>query len=129
MAFQLRLSLRGDLNFHVESRWGQMAVAAKCYYQLWHWFHHVSAIPCGPRGKRKQLLKDITAHVRSGEVLAIIGGSGAGKTTLLDTAAQRIKVSSGPGTGSLPNHPNPMFFFGMVSSVVLCDFEMFFPLL
>lgn len=39
------------------------------------------------RGVRKELLKNITAHVRSGEVLAIIGGSGAGKTTLLDTVA------------------------------------------
>jgi len=39
------------------------------------------------RGVRKDLLHDITAHVRSGEVLAIIGGSGAGKTTLLDTVA------------------------------------------
>eukprot|EP00435_Cladocopium_sp_Y103_P073185 s164_g42.t1 len=35
----------------------------------------------------RELLKNITAHVRSGEVLAIIGGSGAGKTTLLDTVA------------------------------------------
>ncbi|CAE7341687.1 abcG22 [Symbiodinium microadriaticum] len=39
------------------------------------------------RGTRKDLLKNITAHVRSGEVLAIIGGSGAGKTTLLDSVA------------------------------------------
>lgn len=39
------------------------------------------------RGVRKELLQNITAHVRSGEVLAIIGGSGAGKTTLLDTVA------------------------------------------
>ncbi|CAJ1434077.1 unnamed protein product [Effrenium voratum] len=39
------------------------------------------------RGVRKDLLKDITAHVRNGEVLAIVGGSGAGKTTLLDNVA------------------------------------------
>ena len=35
----------------------------------------------------QELLKDINAEVKSGEVLAIIGGSGAGKTTLLDTVA------------------------------------------
>ncbi|MED7646783.1 UNVERIFIED_CONTAM: ATP-binding cassette domain-containing protein, partial [Bifidobacterium breve] len=35
----------------------------------------------GPRSPRRQVLFDVSADVRPGECLAVIGGSGSGKTT------------------------------------------------
>jgi len=45
-------------------------------------------------GKLK-VLKHISMHVDSGEIVTIIGANGAGKTTLLSTISGLIKVSSG----------------------------------
>jgi ABC-type glutathione transport system ATPase component len=71
------------------------------------WVSVSNSLKANQLQSEQELLKNITAHVRSGEawgsshlvttvercsslrcpkVLAIIGGSGAGKTTLLDTA-------------------------------------------
>jgi branched-chain amino acid transport system ATP-binding protein len=48
-------------------------------------------------GKLK-VLKHISMHVDSGEIVTIIGANGAGKTTLLSTISGLIKVSSGEMT-------------------------------
>ena len=45
-------------------------------------------------GKLK-VLKQISMHVASGEIVTIIGANGAGKTTLLSTIAGLVKAASG----------------------------------
>jgi nitrate/nitrite transport system ATP-binding protein len=49
----------------------------------------------GPKGKRTEVLEDITLEVEQGEFLAIIGYSGAGKTTLMSLLAGLVKPDSG----------------------------------
>ena len=49
----------------------------------------------GPKGKRTEVLEDITLEVEQGEFVAIIGYSGAGKTTLMSLFAGLIKPDSG----------------------------------
>ena len=58
----------------------------------------------GPRGKRTEVLEEITLEVEAGEFLAIIGYSGAGKTTLMSLLAGLIK----PDAGSIKLHGKPM---------------------
>ncbi|KAK9486663.1 P-loop containing nucleoside triphosphate hydrolase protein [Lipomyces starkeyi] len=48
----------------------------------------------GPKGRsqvEKKILDDISVNVRSGSLMAIIGGSGSGKTSLLNVMANRMK--------------------------------------
>ena len=45
-------------------------------------------------GKLK-VLRKISLHVNSGEIVTIIGANGAGKTTLLNTISGLLKVRSG----------------------------------
>lgn len=45
--------------------------------------------------ERKQALKDVSVHVRPGEVVAVVGASGSGKTTLGRTIAGLIQPSGG----------------------------------
>ncbi|HEY5742781.1 MAG TPA: ABC transporter ATP-binding protein [Terrimicrobiaceae bacterium] len=52
----------------------------------------------GPKGKRTEVLEDITLEVEQGEFVAIIGYSGAGKTTLMSILAGLIKPDSGSST-------------------------------
>ena len=61
-------------------------------------------LPCGP-GMPKALLKGITADVRAGHVLAIMGPSGAGKTTLLNMLTLEKKGGAPTGTLTLNGHP------------------------
>lgn len=42
-----------------------------------------------------KVLKGISLHVKSGEIVTIIGANGAGKTTLLNTIASIVKPSGG----------------------------------
>jgi ABC-type multidrug transport system ATPase subunit/ABC-type multidrug transport system permease subunit len=49
--------------------------------------------------KKKRLLNNVSHHVESGQIMAIMGPSGAGKTTLLDILAHRKK--RGTVTGSV----------------------------
>jgi nitrate/nitrite transport system ATP-binding protein len=49
----------------------------------------------GPKGKRTEVLEDITLEIAQGEFVAIIGYSGAGKTTLMSLLAGLIKPDSG----------------------------------
>ena len=44
---------------------------------------------------RHSALRDVTIHVRSGEVVAILGANGAGKTTLLNAIAGLLRPSAG----------------------------------
>jgi len=45
-----------------------------------------------------RVLKNISMHVDSGEIVTIIGANGAGKTTLLSTIAGLVKATSGEAT-------------------------------
>jgi nitrate/nitrite transport system ATP-binding protein len=58
----------------------------------------------GPKGKRTEVLEDITLEVEQAEFLAIVGYSGAGKTTLMSLLAGLIK----PDSGSIELHGRPM---------------------
>jgi nitrate/nitrite transport system ATP-binding protein len=49
----------------------------------------------GPKGKRTEVLKDITLEIEQGEFVAIVGYSGAGKTTLMSLLAGLIEPDSG----------------------------------
>jgi ABC-type multidrug transport system ATPase subunit len=53
---------------------------------------------CCKRGKNspkiKNILTDLSGSVKTGEALAIIGGSGAGKTTLLNFLSKKIDTSN-----------------------------------
>jgi nitrate ABC transporter ATP-binding subunit len=49
----------------------------------------------GPKGKRTEVLEDITLEIEHGEFVAIIGYSGAGKTTLMSLFAGLLKPDSG----------------------------------
>ena len=44
---------------------------------------HISQTYLTPEGKRFDALKDVSIHIRPGEVFGIIGRSGAGKSTLV----------------------------------------------
>ncbi|KAB2889955.1 MAG: ABC transporter ATP-binding protein [Desulfobulbaceae bacterium] len=44
---------------------------------------------------RLRVLKNISMHVKAGEIVTIIGANGAGKTTLLSTIAGLIRATSG----------------------------------
>jgi ABC-type multidrug transport system ATPase subunit len=44
-----------------------------------------------PHHMPKQILRDVSGFVRSGEMLFIMGPSGSGKTSTLDTLAMRVK--------------------------------------
>eukprot|EP00928_Gymnodinium_smaydae_P062204 TRINITY_DN4611_c0_g2_i2.p1 TRINITY_DN4611_c0_g2~~TRINITY_DN4611_c0_g2_i2.p1 ORF type:complete len:663 (+),score=36.44 TRINITY_DN4611_c0_g2_i2:223-1989(+) len=53
-----------------------------------------------------EILQGINAYVRSGEVLAIMGGSGAGKTTLLDTLV--LANTGGHRSGAVTLNGRPL---------------------
>ncbi|CUM48721.1 unnamed protein product [Debaryomyces tyrocola] len=42
----------------------------------------------------KKILDDVSFQLRSGELMAIMGGSGSGKTTLLNTLSQRTNIKN-----------------------------------
>ncbi len=44
---------------------------------------HISQTYLTPEGKRFDALKDVSIHIRPGEIFGIIGRSGAGKSTLV----------------------------------------------
>ncbi|ESL06716.1 ATP-binding protein cassette protein [Trypanosoma rangeli SC58] len=52
-------------------------------------FKDITYTLCEKQGVKQEILRGISGHVRSGELLAILGPSGAGKSTLLDILAQR----------------------------------------
>lgn len=46
---------------------------------------------CSSEVKYVQILKNVNGYARSGECLAIMGGSGAGKSTMLNIISGRFK--------------------------------------
>jgi ATP-binding cassette subfamily G (WHITE) protein 2 (SNQ2) len=56
-------------------------------------------------GGEKQLLQNVTAYARPGQLTALMGASGAGKTTLLDTISQRKSEGRVEGTMRLDGQP------------------------
>ncbi|EGC37181.1 hypothetical protein DICPUDRAFT_54176 [Dictyostelium purpureum] len=62
--------------------------------------HYVTTVTKTEKGRKKiskQILTNINGHVKSGEMISIMGPSGAGKTTLLDILAHRLPIN-GSGT-------------------------------
>ncbi|KAG9585410.1 putative ABC transporter, partial [Aureobasidium melanogenum] len=53
----------------------------------------------------KQLLQNVSAYARPGQLTALMGASGAGKTTLLDTISQRKSEGRVEGAMRLNGHP------------------------
>jgi nitrate/nitrite transport system ATP-binding protein len=49
----------------------------------------------GPKGRRAEVLEDITLEIEQGEFVAVVGYSGAGKTTLMSLLAGLIEPDSG----------------------------------
>ncbi|XP_077193700.1 ATP-binding cassette sub-family G member 5 [Paroedura picta] len=43
---------------------------------------------------KRQILKDVSFHIESGEIMGILGNSGSGKTTLLDAISGRLSHKS-----------------------------------
>ena len=74
----------------------------------------------GPKGRRTEVLEDITLDVQPGEFLAIIGYSGAGKTTLMSLLAGLIK----PDSGSIKLHGKPMGGPGPDRGVVFQNYSL-----
>ena len=60
---------------------------------------------CAGSTQPKRLLKGITAEVKAGHVLAILGPSGAGKTTLLNMLTLEKKGGAPVGHLHLNGHP------------------------
>ncbi|THW13292.1 hypothetical protein D6D23_09817 [Aureobasidium pullulans] len=56
-------------------------------------------------GAEKQLLQNVTAYARPGQLTALMGASGAGKTTLLDTISQRKSEGRVEGAMRLNGQP------------------------
>ncbi|CAD0090187.1 unnamed protein product [Aureobasidium mustum] len=56
-------------------------------------------------GGEKQLLQNVSAYARPGQLTALMGASGAGKTTLLDTISQRKNEGRVEGAMRLNGHP------------------------
>jgi NitT/TauT family transport system ATP-binding protein len=62
-----------------------------------------------PAGGQQTVLQDVSLHVRTGEVVALLGRSGSGKSTLLRILAGLIPPSSGAVSrqGQVLHGPNP----------------------
>ncbi|XP_055986566.1 ATP-binding cassette sub-family G member 5 [Sorex fumeus] len=61
------------------------------------WWHLAS---CRQRRER-QILKDVSLYVESGQLMCVLGGSGSGKTTLLDAVSGRLHRRSGSWAGQV----------------------------
>nr|XP_005296189.1 ATP-binding cassette sub-family G member 5 [Chrysemys picta bellii] len=48
-------------------------------------------IPSYHKKYTRQILKDVSFHIESGQIMAILGNSGSGKTTLLDAISGRLR--------------------------------------
>ena len=44
--------------------------------------------------KQKQILENLNGYAKSGECLAIIGGSGAGKSSFMNLLADRVEINN-----------------------------------
>uniref|UniRef100_K7FTM4 ATP binding cassette subfamily G member 5 n=1 Tax=Pelodiscus sinensis TaxID=13735 RepID=K7FTM4_PELSI len=47
-------------------------------------------IPSYHKKRTRQILRDVSFHIKSGQIMAILGNSGSGKTTLLDAISGRL---------------------------------------
>jgi ATP-binding cassette subfamily G (WHITE) protein 2 len=66
----------------------------------------------------RRILNGVSGHVRSGQMLALLGPSGAGKTTMLDLLAQRAKGGERSGELLMNGHPINPGVFRRVSAYV-----------
>lgn len=66
----------------------------------------------------RRILQGVSGHVRSGQVMALLGPSGAGKTTMLDLLAQRAKGGDMSGELLMNGHPIESGVFRRVSAYV-----------
>lgn len=71
----------------------------------------------------KYILKNIKGKIRSGEALAIIGGSGAGKTTLLNVLSRKIESKNLKISGEVKinNMESTQTILDSISSYVMQD--------
>ncbi|CAI5468141.1 unnamed protein product [Closterium sp. Yama58-4] len=83
-----------------------------------------------PKSQRvtKQLLCDVSAFAKAGEVTAIMGASGSGKTTLLDVLSDRISSRNLTGEISLNGAPVKGDTIRRLSAYVMQD-DLMFPAL
>ena len=71
-----------------------------------------------PNAPNRRILQGVSGHVRTGQLLAILGPSGAGKTTMLDLLAQRAKGGERAGELLINGCPIVPGVFRRVSAYV-----------